>query len=33
MATLIHWHPDLEPALKEAQRAHKHVLLDFFNPH
>jgi hypothetical protein len=32
MATQIPWHPDLDSALKDAQRQHQHVLLDFFNP-
>ena len=32
MATQIQWHPDFDSALREAQREHKHVLLDFFNP-
>lgn len=28
----IKWNDDLQPALKLAQREHKHVLLDFHNP-
>jgi mRNA-degrading endonuclease RelE of RelBE toxin-antitoxin system len=32
MTMQIQWHPDFESALKDAQRQHQHVLLDFFNP-
>jgi hypothetical protein len=32
MAARIHWLEDFDSALSDAQREHKHILLDFHNP-
>jgi hypothetical protein len=32
MAEKIEWQSDLKPAIEQATREHKPILLDFFNP-